>query len=161
MLQLLITPPSISNLSLFSLRVAPWLVLSAIDVLGGQRPVIMGKGYLVQKNYTGSNYVEWDIDIGSSSIAKSVGSTVMGYSQNIVMDEAFVVEGKEEVRDSGVSEHKALSCKSAYLTRHFSRCSLQDELPERMLVQHEFRKCNLAFAAKPLRPEDYIAEEEE
>mmetsp|Transcript_5123 Transcript_5123/g.9802 ORF Transcript_5123/g.9802 Transcript_5123/m.9802 type:complete len:300 (+) Transcript_5123:106-1005(+) len=109
-----------------NLRVAPWLVTSAVDLLGGQRPVIMGKGYLEQKNFSGSNYVEFDVDVGSSSIAKSVGGTVLNYSSGVVLDEAFVVEGKEE-----------------------------DELPERMLTQHEFRHVKISECAKPLRPEDY------
>ena len=139
-----------------NLRTAPWLVTSAVDLLGGQRPVIMGKGYLQQKSYSGSNYVEFDVDIGSSSIAKvslqihcksmggtlsspssrlsrqSVAGTVLGYCGSLVLDEAFVVEGKEE-----------------------------DELPERMLMQHEFRQVNIGECAKPLRPEDYDTDEVE
>mmetsp|Transcript_7628 Transcript_7628/g.13759 ORF Transcript_7628/g.13759 Transcript_7628/m.13759 type:complete len:274 (-) Transcript_7628:25-846(-) len=114
------------------LRVAPWLVTSAIDLLGGQRPVIMGKGYLKQHNYSGENWVEFDIDIASSKIANSIAGTIMGYCSSLVIDEAFVVEGKEE-----------------------------DELPERMLIQHEFRKVDTGSASRPLRDADYLRDEGE
>ncbi|GMI08861.1 hypothetical protein TrLO_g10188 [Triparma laevis f. longispina] len=114
------------------LRVAPWLVTSAIDLLGGQRPVIMGKGYLKQNNYSGDNWVEFDIDIASSKIANSIAGTIMGYCSSLVINEAFVVEGKEE-----------------------------DELPERMLIQHEFRKVDTGTASRPLKEGDYVRAEEE
>jgi len=51
---------------------APWLLLSAVNVMGGQRPVIMGKGYLTQQHLVGENYLEVSVDISSSKVAKKI-----------------------------------------------------------------------------------------
>lgn len=60
----------------------------------GFRPVIMGKGYLELKHFNGPNYVEVDIDIGSSRIARGVVGVVIPQAKKMIVDEAFFVEGQ-------------------------------------------------------------------
>jgi hypothetical protein len=106
---------------------APWLLTKLVDALGGQRPVIMGKGYLEQQHFTGANYIEIDVDIGSSSIARQISSSVLGYCHVFVIEEAFVIEGQQE-----------------------------DELPERALMGISFRGVDTTAVAVPLLPKDYL-----
>ncbi|GMH67651.1 hypothetical protein TrST_g4970 [Triparma strigata] len=82
---------------LATLPTAPFIVKSAVKALGGEKPVIMGKGYLTQRHYTGSNYVEVDVDISSSKVARSIAGTILKRSDVTVIDEGFVIEGVEEV----------------------------------------------------------------
>ena len=111
------------------LSVAPWLLTKAIDVLGGQRPVIMGKGYLAQSHFTGDNYIEVDVDISSSAVARSVASSCLTYCTGLVIDEAFVVECKQE-----------------------------DELPERILTQIRYHNVDIDKFTRALREGDYNAD---
>ena len=108
------------------LSVAPWLLTKAIDILGGQRPVIMGNGYLAQSQFTGDNYVEIDVDISSSAVARSVASSCLTYCTSLTIDEAFVVESQVE-----------------------------DELPERILYAIRFNKVDIDKFTRSLRDEDY------
>jgi len=106
---------------------APRAVESVITMLGGQRPVIMGKGYLAQQHSTGANYVEVDTDIQTSLVAKKIAGQFIGYCAALTIDEAFIIEAKRE-----------------------------DELPERLLYQVQFRHVDTEKAARPLRAEDYV-----
>ncbi len=81
---------------LAQLPTAPFLVKTSVATLGGYRPVIMGNGYLSQKHCTGMNYLEVDVDIESSKIAKAISSTILRRSDVAVIDEGFVIEGREE-----------------------------------------------------------------
>jgi hypothetical protein len=111
---------------------APWLLTKLVDTLGGQRPVIMGKGYLAQQHFTGANYVEIDVDIGSSAVARQIASSVLGYCNIFVIEEAFVIEGQ-----------------------------LEDELPERAVMGISFRAVDTTECAVPLLPKDYVVMGEE
>jgi len=113
------------------LTTAPYLLTSAINVLGGQRPVIMGKGYLQQTHGVGSNYTEVSVDISSSSVAKQIAGSIIGYCKSLVIDEGFVVEGKEV-----------------------------GELPERMIYDIQFVNVDTAVAARALKEEDWLQPEE-
>ncbi|XP_051150527.1 protein ENHANCED DISEASE RESISTANCE 2-like [Andrographis paniculata] len=68
-----------------------WMVKRAV----GTKACMLGKAinckYLRQ-----DNFLEIDVDIGSSSVAKSVIGLVLGYVTSIVVDLAMVIEGKEE-----------------------------------------------------------------
>lgn len=108
------------------LTTAPWMLKTSIDTLGGQRPVIMGKGYLEQQHTVGPNYTELVVDISSSAVANKIAGLALGGMTGLVIDEAFVVEAKDE-----------------------------DELPERVLAQVQFRNVDTHLAARPLRAEDY------
>mmetsp|Transcript_16297 Transcript_16297/g.33541 ORF Transcript_16297/g.33541 Transcript_16297/m.33541 type:complete len:289 (+) Transcript_16297:206-1072(+) len=110
---------------------APWLLKKSVEILGGQRPVIMGKGYLKQEHYVGSNYVEVDTDINSSIIAKKIAGKILPVAASLQLDvfEAFVIEGKTE-----------------------------EELPERILEEHSFFALDTDEASVDLIPEDYEEE---
>ncbi|KAL1563471.1 protein ENHANCED DISEASE RESISTANCE 2-like isoform X1 [Salvia divinorum] len=68
-----------------------WMVKRAVRT----KSCILGKAvtctYLRQ-----DNFLEIDVDIGSSSVARSVISLVLGYVTSIVVDLAIVIEAKEE-----------------------------------------------------------------
>jgi hypothetical protein len=105
-------PPSFRNERikyLAQLPTAPFLVKSTVSALGGYRPVILGNGYLQQKHYTGGNYVEVDVDISSSKVAKSISSAILARSHVAIIDEGFVIEARND-----------------------------NELPERLLVASRF-----------------------
>ena len=48
------------------------------------------------KYYRQDNFLEIDVDIGSSSVARGVIGLVLGYVTNIVVDLAILIEAKEE-----------------------------------------------------------------
>jgi hypothetical protein len=56
----------------------------------------MGKGYLRQAHKVGSNYVEVSVDISSSAVARRIAGMILGYTSSLNVDEAFVLEAKEE-----------------------------------------------------------------
>lgn len=59
----------------------------------GTTPAILGtKTY--QKYFRGPQYLEVDYDIGSSTVAASVAKLLLGYSRDLIIDLAFVIEGK-------------------------------------------------------------------
>ncbi|XP_020089742.1 protein ENHANCED DISEASE RESISTANCE 2-like [Ananas comosus] len=68
-----------------------WMVKRAV----GTRACLLGKA--VTCNYIRKdNFLEIDVDIGSSSVAKSIISLVLGYVTGIVVDLAILVEAQEE-----------------------------------------------------------------
>ncbi|XP_057767088.1 protein ENHANCED DISEASE RESISTANCE 2-like [Salvia miltiorrhiza] len=68
-----------------------WMVKRAV----GTKACILGKA--VTCNYLRQdNFLEIDVDIGSSSVARGVISLVLGYVTSIVVDLAIVIEAKEE-----------------------------------------------------------------
>eukprot|EP00039_Didymoeca_costata_P018858 m.335279 g.335279 ORF g.335279 m.335279 type:complete len:295 (+) comp17559_c0_seq1:215-1099(+) len=75
---------------------ASWVVKTAVGALGGFRPVIMGKGYLQQEHFLGSNYYEVDVDIGTSRIARGVTGVILPQNKKLIIDEGFVLEGQDE-----------------------------------------------------------------
>ncbi|KAG4908098.1 hypothetical protein JHK82_056751 [Glycine max] len=44
----------------------------------------------------GKNYLEIDIDVGSSTVARGVASLVLGYLNNLVVEMAFLVQGNTQ-----------------------------------------------------------------
>ncbi|XBH91534.1 protein ENHANCED DISEASE RESISTANCE 2-like isoform X1 [Triticum urartu] len=68
-----------------------WMVKRAV----GTRACLLGKA--VTCNYLRQdNFLEIDVDIGSSSVARSIIGLVLGYVTSIVVDLAILVEAKEE-----------------------------------------------------------------
>lgn len=68
-----------------------WMVKRAV----GTKACLLGKA--VTCNYLRQdNFLEIDVDIGSSSVARSVISLVLGYVTSLVVDLAIVIEAKEE-----------------------------------------------------------------
>ncbi|KAK1292982.1 hypothetical protein QJS10_CPB17g00248 [Acorus calamus] len=68
-----------------------WMVKRAV----GTKACLLGKAvtcrYLRQ-----DNFLEIDVDIGSSSVARSIISLVLGYVTSIVVDLAILIEAREE-----------------------------------------------------------------
>ncbi|PIA45690.1 hypothetical protein AQUCO_01600133v1 [Aquilegia coerulea] len=68
-----------------------WMVKRAV----GSKACLLGKA--VTCNYfRQDNFLEIDVDIGSSSVAKSIISLVLGYVTSLVVDLAILIEAKEE-----------------------------------------------------------------
>nr|GMD82825.1 Protein ENHANCED DISEASE RESISTANCE 2 [Ipomoea batatas] len=68
-----------------------WMVKRAV----GTKACLLGKAvkcYYVRED----NFLEIDVDIGSSSVARSVIGLVLGYAASLVVDLAILLEGKEE-----------------------------------------------------------------
>jgi hypothetical protein len=68
-----------------------WMVKRAV----GTKACLLGKA-VTCKYFRQDNFLEIDVDIGSSSVAKSVIGLVLGYVTNIVVDLAILIEAKEE-----------------------------------------------------------------
>lgn len=68
-----------------------WMVKRAV----GTKACLLGKA--VTCNYLRQdNFLEIDVDIGSSSVARSVIGLVLGYVTSLVVDLAILIEAKEE-----------------------------------------------------------------
>ncbi|KAM0002619.1 putative pleckstrin domain, START domain, protein ENHANCED DISEASE RESISTANCE 2 [Helianthus debilis subsp. tardiflorus] len=68
-----------------------WMVKRAV----GTKACLLGKA--VSCNYLRQdNFLEIDVDIGSSSVARNVIGIVLGYVTSIVVDLAILIEGKEQ-----------------------------------------------------------------
>ncbi|XP_047073041.1 protein ENHANCED DISEASE RESISTANCE 2-like [Lolium rigidum] len=68
-----------------------WMVKRAV----GTRACLLGKA--VTCNYLRQdNFLEIDVDIGSSSVARSIIGLVLGYVTSIVVDLGILIEAKEE-----------------------------------------------------------------
>ncbi|XP_057433784.1 protein ENHANCED DISEASE RESISTANCE 2-like [Lotus japonicus] len=68
-----------------------WMVKRAV----GTKACLMGKA-LTCKYFRQDNFLEIDVDIGSSSVARSVVGLVLGYVTSLVVDLAILIEAKEE-----------------------------------------------------------------
>ncbi|KAA8535290.1 hypothetical protein F0562_030293 [Nyssa sinensis] len=68
-----------------------WMVKRAV----GTKACILGKA-VTCKYLRQENFLEIDVDIGSSSVARSVIGLVLGYVTSIVVDLAILIEAKEE-----------------------------------------------------------------
>ncbi|KAG6628121.1 protein ENHANCED DISEASE RESISTANCE 2-like isoform X1 [Carya illinoinensis] len=68
-----------------------WMVKRAV----GTKACLLGKA-VTCKYFRQDNFMEIDVDIGSSSVARSVIGLVLGYVTSIVVDLAILIEAKEE-----------------------------------------------------------------
>ncbi|XP_057749900.1 protein ENHANCED DISEASE RESISTANCE 2 [Arachis stenosperma] len=68
-----------------------WMVKRAV----GTKACLLGKA-VTCKYFRQDNFLEIDVDIGSSSVARGVIGLVLGYVTNIVVDLAILIEAKEE-----------------------------------------------------------------
>ncbi|GFP95983.1 protein enhanced disease resistance 2 [Phtheirospermum japonicum] len=61
----------------------------------GRKACLVGQA--LEINYfRGKNYLELDIDVGSSTVARGVVSLVLGYLNNLVIEMAFLIQGNTE-----------------------------------------------------------------
>lgn len=68
----------------------PWIVKAAV---GNYAACLLGKA-LTCRYHRGENYLEIDVDIGSSAIANAVLHLALGYVTAVTIDMGFVVEGQ-------------------------------------------------------------------
>ncbi|CAN4100879.1 unnamed protein product [Withania somnifera] len=65
----------------------PWIVKQSV----GKKACLVGQA--LEINYfRGNNYLELDVDVGSSTVARGVVSLVVGYLNNLVIEMAFLVQ---------------------------------------------------------------------
>lgn len=70
----------------------PWIVKTAV---GNYAACLLGKA--LRCNYIkGSNYLEIDVDIGSSALASAILHLALGYVNSVTVDMGFLVESQAE-----------------------------------------------------------------
>jgi hypothetical protein len=91
----------------------PNIAKKALNTLGVEKPVLIGSKL---KTYycTGPNYLEINIDVGSSVIARMIKGTAFEYVDKLVINHGFLFEGQ-----------------------------LKEELPERLLFKASYNKTDL------------------
>ncbi|KAJ4720778.1 Protein ENHANCED DISEASE RESISTANCE 2-like [Melia azedarach] len=68
-----------------------WIVKQSV----GKSACLVGQA--LEVNYVrGKNYLELQIDVGSSTVARGVVSLVLGYLNNLVIEMAFLIQGNTE-----------------------------------------------------------------
>ncbi|XP_057427935.1 protein ENHANCED DISEASE RESISTANCE 2-like [Lotus japonicus] len=70
----------------------PWIVKKAV---GNYSACLLGKA-LTCNYHRGSNYLEIDVDIGSSAIANAILHLALGYVTAVTIDMGFVIEAQAE-----------------------------------------------------------------
>lgn len=70
----------------------PWIVKAAV---GNYAACLLGKA-LKCNYYAGENYLEIDVDIGSSAIASAILHLALGYVTAVTIDMGFLVEAQSE-----------------------------------------------------------------
>ena len=74
---------------------APWVLGTAASKLGIERPAILGRKLAI--NYAvGRDYLEADVDVGSSKIASAIHGLILRGCASIVVVTAFTLEGHDE-----------------------------------------------------------------
>jgi len=68
-----------------------WIVKQSV----GKKAGLVGQALEVHY-FRGNNYLELDIDVGSSTVARGVVSLVLGYLTNLVIEMAFLIQGNTE-----------------------------------------------------------------
>mmetsp|Transcript_20019 Transcript_20019/g.31793 ORF Transcript_20019/g.31793 Transcript_20019/m.31793 type:complete len:287 (+) Transcript_20019:141-1001(+) len=75
---------------------APMAIRALVNsLLGGLRPVIIGNK-LQCHHFSGRNYMEVDIDTGSSSIVSYLARTMVSAFKDITVNQGFVIEGRSK-----------------------------------------------------------------
>ena len=107
----------------------PWAVKLAASQLGGNRPCLIGNKLSVTYN-DGPNYIEVNIDIGSSKIASTLNGLIIRSAKGLCVDECFLIESQQD-----------------------------DELPERFIGLSRFIHCTLETVKYTMTlPNDYVDE---
>ncbi|KAG9142144.1 hypothetical protein Leryth_007597 [Lithospermum erythrorhizon] len=68
-----------------------WIVKQSV----GNKACLVGQA-LEAKYFRGKNYMEIDIDVGSSTIANGVVNLVFGFLSNLVIELAFLIQADTE-----------------------------------------------------------------
>ncbi|KAE8686307.1 Ribophorin I isoform 1 [Hibiscus syriacus] len=74
-----------------------WIVKQSV----GKKACLLGQA-LDTRYFRGKNYLEAEIDIGSSTVARGIANLVLGYLNNLVVEMAFIIQGntQEELPES-------------------------------------------------------------
>ncbi|MFS7994322.1 putative protein ENHANCED DISEASE RESISTANCE 2 [Helianthus anomalus] len=68
-----------------------WLVKQSV----GKKACLVGQA--LEVNYSrGENYLELDIDVGSSTVARGVVNLVLGYLNNLIVEMAFLIQANTQ-----------------------------------------------------------------
>lgn len=70
----------------------PWIVRATV---GNHAACLLGKA-LTCRYHRGDNYLEIDVDIGSSALASAIIHLALGYVTSVSVDLAFLVESQAE-----------------------------------------------------------------
>ncbi|XP_022133494.1 protein ENHANCED DISEASE RESISTANCE 2-like isoform X2 [Momordica charantia] len=68
-----------------------WIVKQSV----GKKACLLGHALEVHY-FRGNNYMEVEIDVGSSTVARGVVNLVLGYLNNLVIEMAFVIQGNTQ-----------------------------------------------------------------
>ncbi|KAL1295243.1 hypothetical protein HN51_056134 [Arachis hypogaea] len=68
-----------------------WIVKQSV----GRKACLVGQALEI-RYIRGKNYLELDIDVGSSTVARGVASLVLGYLNNLVIEMAFLIQGNTQ-----------------------------------------------------------------
>ncbi|XP_057427402.1 protein ENHANCED DISEASE RESISTANCE 2-like isoform X2 [Lotus japonicus] len=68
-----------------------WIVKQSV----GKKACLVGQALEILY-IRGKNYLELDIDVGSSTVARGVASLVLGYLNNLVVEMAFLIQGNTQ-----------------------------------------------------------------
>ena len=69
-----------------------WIVRKSV----GEKPAILGKALAVSYSQPAPDVLEADVDVSSSYVAQKVLGIVKGVAKKLVLDLAFLLEGKAE-----------------------------------------------------------------
>lgn len=73
----------------------PWIVKQSVGSGSSSVPVLLGKRLDIDY-FTGAGYVEVDVNVHSNAVASSITKMVRGMTRMVVIDIAFLLEGKED-----------------------------------------------------------------
>ena len=76
---------------MFKVVDCPASLKTAIALLGGERPVIIGK-QLTTTHYQGKNYFEVNVDVSSSKIASMLNTTIFSQSGTLVHEHCWLLQ---------------------------------------------------------------------
>ncbi|KAF5465388.1 hypothetical protein F2P56_015401 [Juglans regia] len=113
----------------------PWIVRKAV---GEQAICIIGRA-LSCKYYLADNFIEVDVDIGSSMVASAIVHLAFGYITTLTVDLAFLIESQTQselperilgaIRFSELNPTSALPIEPS---SHINAANLQSSLPTRL-----------------------------
>ena len=113
----------------------PWIVRTAV---GEQAICILGRA-LSCKYVLGSNYIEVDVDVGSSVVANAIVHLAFGYITTLTVDLAFLIESQTQAelpeRLIGAVRFSELSADSAAqyeMPSEENSSNMQSSLPTRL-----------------------------
>ncbi|KAK1429168.1 hypothetical protein QVD17_11372 [Tagetes erecta] len=93
----------------------PWIVKQSV----GNRPCLLGH-VLKIKYVRGKNYLELDVDVGSSVIAKKVANRVLSSFNHLIVEAAFLIQGNTPEE---LPEHLLGTCRMSHIDTSQVACT--------------------------------------